>query len=214
MKDIAKLIDHTCLLPNLIEKDIQKICNEAIQYNFASICINPVYVPLAAKYLKNSFSKVCTVIGFPLGAISTEIKYAGAMLAIQQGAEELDMVINIGALKDGKYNQLVNEITRIVKASEGVCLKVIIETCLLTKEEIIHISKIVRDCGADFVKTSTGFSEKGAVVEDIKIIRKTVGNNMGVKASGGIKFLSDLDEMLNAGANRIGTSSGVRILNE
>ena len=126
MKDIAKYIDHTCLLPNLIEKDIQKICNEAIQYNFASICINPVYVPLAAKYLKNSFSKVCTVIGFPLGAISTEIKYAEAMLAIQQGAEELDMVINIGALKDGKYNQLVNEITRIVKASEGVCLKVII----------------------------------------------------------------------------------------
>ena len=214
MKDIAKYIDHTCLLPNLIEKDIQKICNEAIQYNFASICINPVYVPLAVKYLKNSFSKVCTVIGFPLGAISTEIKYAEAMLAIQQGAEELDMVINIGALKDGKYNQLVNEITRIVKASEGVCLKVIIETCLLTKEEIIHISKIVRDCGADFVKTSTGFSEKGAVVEDIKIIRKTVGNNMGVKASGGIKFFSDFNEMLNAGANRIGTSSGVRILNE
>ncbi len=214
MKDIAKYIDHTCLLPNLIEKDIQKICNEAIQYNFASICINPVYVPLAAKYLKNSFSKVCTVIGFPLGAISTEIKYAEAMLAIQQGAEELDMVINIGALKDGKYNQLVNEITRIVKASEGVCLKVIIETCLLTKEEIVYISKIVRDCGADFVKTSTGFSEKGAVVEDIKIIRKTVGNNMGVKASGGIKFFSDFNEMLNAGANRIGTSSGVRILNE
>ena len=214
MKDIAKYIDHTCLLPNLIEKDIQKICNEAIQYNFASICINPVYVPLAVKYLKNSFSKVCTVIGFPLGAISTEIKYAEAMLAIQQGAEELDMVINIGALKDGKYNQLVNEITRIVKASEGVCLKVIIETCLLTKEEIVYISKIVRDCGADFVKTSTGFSEKGAVVEDIKIIRKTVGNNMGVKASGGIKFFSDFNEMLNAGANRIGTSSGVRILNE
>ena len=214
MKEIAEYIDHTCLLPNLIEKDIQKICNEAIQYNFASICINPVYVPLAAKYLKNSFSKVCTVIGFPFGAISTEIKYAEAMLAIHHGAEELDMVINIGALKDGKDNQLINEITKVVKSSESVCLKVIIETCLLTKEEIIHISKIVRDCGADFVKTSTGFSEKGAVVEDIKIIRKTVGNNMGVKASGGIKLLSDLNEMLNAGANRIGTSSGVRILNE
>ena len=214
MKEIAKYIDHTCLLPNLIEKDIKKICDEANRYNFASVCINPIYVLSAAKYLENSISKVCTVIGFPFGAISTEIKYAEAMFAIHQGAEELDMVINIGALKEGKNNYLVNEITKVVKASEDVCLKVIIETCLLTKEEKILISKIARDCGADFVKTSTGFSDGGAVVEDIKIIRKTVGDTMGVKASGGIKFLSDVNEMLNAGANRIGTSSGVSILNE
>jgi len=214
MKDIAKYIDHTSLLPNITEKDIQKLCDEAMQYNFASVCINPIYVPLAVKYLKNSFSKVCTVIGFPFGAISSEMKFAEAMLAIHQGAEELDMVINIGALKEGENNKLEDEITKVVKASEDVCLKVIIETCLLTKEEKIRISKIARDSGADFVKTSTGFSERGAVVEDIKIIRKTVGETMGVKASGGIKFLSDVNKMLNAGANRIGTSSGVSILNE
>tara|TARA_B100001250_G_scaffold41432_1_gene32743 strand:- start:39 stop:683 length:645 start_codon:yes stop_codon:yes gene_type:complete len=214
MKDIAKYIDHTSLLPNITEKDIQKLCDEAMQYNFASVCINPIYVPLAVKYLKNSFSKVCTVIGFPFGAISSEMKFAEAMLAIHQGAEELDMVINIGALKEGENNKLEDEITKVVKSSEDVCLKVIIETCLLTKEEKIRISKIARDSGADFVKTSTGFSERGAVVEDIKIIRKTVGETIGVKASGGIKFLSDVNKMLNAGANRIGTSSGVSILNE
>jgi len=206
MRDIAKYIDHTNLRPDLTKKDIQKICKEASQYNFASVCINPIHVSSAAKYLKDSFSKVSTVIAFPLGAISTEIKYAEAMDAIDQGAEELDMVINIGYLKEGKNNQLADEITKIVKASEGICLKVIIETCLLNTEEKIRISKIVKESGADYIKTSTGFSAKGADAKDVKIIRKTVGDSIGIKASGGIKSLSDLNKMLNAGANRIGTS--------
>ena len=214
MRDIAKYIDHTNLRPDLTKKDIQKICKEASQYNFASVCINPIHVSSAAKYLKDSFSKVSTVIAFPLGAISTEIKYAEAMDAIQHGAEELDMVINIGYLKEGKNNQLADEITKIVKASEGICLKVIIETCLLNTEEKIRISKIVKESGADYIKTSTGFSAKGADAKDVKIIRKTVGDSIGIKASGGIKSLSDLNKMLNAGANRIGTSSGISILNE
>ena len=214
MRDIAKYIDHTNLQPDLTKKDIQKICKEASQYNFASVCINPIHVSSAAKYLKDSFSKVSTVIAFPLGAISTEIKYAEAMDAIDQGAEELDMVINIGYLKEGKNNKLVDEITKIVKASEDICLKVIIETCLLNTEEKIRISKIVKESGADYIKTSTGFSAKGADAKDVKIIRKTVGDSIGIKASGGIKSLSDLNKMLNAGANRIGTSSGISILNE
>ena len=214
MRDIAKYIDHTNLRPDLTKKDIQKICKEASQYNFASVCINPIHVSSAAKYLKDSFSKVSTVIAFPLGAISTEIKYAEAMDAIQHGAEELDMVINIGYLKEGKNNQLADEITKIVKASGDICLKVIIETCLLNTEEKIRISKIVKESGADYIKTSTGFSAKGADAKDVKIIRKTVGDSIGIKASGGIKSLSDLNKMLNAGANRIGTSSGISILNE
>ena len=214
MRDIAKYIDHTNLRPYLTKKDIEKTCKEAIQYNFATVCINPIYVSSAAKYLKNSFSKVSTVIAFPLGAISTEMKYAEAMDAIDQGAEELDMVINIGYLKERKNDQLADEITKIVKASEGICLKVIIETCLLNTEEKIRISKIVKESGADYIKTSTGFSAKGADAKDVKIIRKTVGDSIGIKASGGIKSLSDLNKMLNAGANRIGTSSGISILNE
>ena len=208
MRDIAKYIDHTNLRPDLTKKDIQKICKEASQYNFASVCINPIHVSSAAKYLKDSFSKVSTVIAFPFGAISTEIKYAEAMDAIDQGAEELDMVINIGYLKEGKNNQLADEITKIAKATEGICLKVIIETCLLNTEEKIRISKIVKESGADYIKTSTGFSAKGADAKDVKIIRETVGDSIGIKASGGIKSLSDLNKMLNAGANRIGTSSG------
>ena len=214
MRDIAKYIDHTNLQPYLTKKDIQKICKEASQYNFASVCINPIHVSSAAKYLKDSFSKVSTVIAFPFGAISTEIKYAEAMDAIDQGAEELDMVINIGYLKEGKNNQLADEITKIVKASEDICLKVIIETCLLNTEEIIRISKIVMESGVDYIKTSTGFLAKGADAKDVKIIRETVGDSIGIKASGGIKSLSDLNKMLNAGANRIGTSSGISILNE
>ena len=214
MRDIAKYIDHTNLRPYLTKKDVQKICKEASQYNFASVCINPIHVSSATKYLKDSSSKVSTVIAFPFGAISTEIKYAEAMDAIDQGAEELDMVINIGYLKEGKNDQIADEITKIVKASEGICLKVIIETCLLNKEEKIRISKIVKESGADYIKTSTGFSAKGADAKDVKIIRKTIGDSIGIKASGGIKSLSDLNKMLNAGANRIGTSSGISILNE
>ena len=214
MRDIAKYIDHTNLRPYLTKKDIQRICKEASQYNFASVCINPIHVSSAAKHLKDYFSKVSTVIAFPFGAISTEIKYAEAMDAIDQGAEELDMVINIGYLKEGKNDQLAHEITKIVKESKDVCLKVIIETCLLNVEEKIRISKIAMESGADYIKTSTGFSAKGADAEDVKIIRETVGDSLGIKASGGIKSLSDVNKMLNAGANRIGTSSGIIILNE
>ena len=172
MRDIAKYIDHTSLRPYLTKKDIQKTCNEAIQYNFASVCINPIHVSSAAKYLKDSFSKVSTVIAFPLGAISTEIKYAEAMDAIDQGAEELDMVINIGYLKEGKNNKLVDEITKIVKASEDICLKVIIETCLLNTEEKIRISKIVKESGADYIKTSTVFQQKEPMLRMLKSLEK------------------------------------------
>ena len=206
MKNIAKYIDHTCLKPDAIENEIKNLCTEAINYEFASVCINPLYIPLAVKYLKGKDPKVCSVIGFPLGSISTEMKFAEAMLAIHQGVDELDMVINIGNLKQGNF--------KIVRASADIVIKVIIETCLLNDKEIVKISKLIKNSGADFVKTSTGFSHGGATVEDIRLIRKSVGSNFGVKASGGISSLLDLNNMINAGANRIGTSSGVKILNE
>jgi deoxyribose-phosphate aldolase len=214
LKNIAKYIDHTCLKPDAIENEIKNLCTEAINYEFASVCINPLYVPLAVKHLKGKDPKVCSVIGFPLGSISTEMKFAEAMLAIHQGVDELDMVINIGNLKQGNFKEINDEVSKIVRASADIVIKVIIETCLLNDKEIVNISKLIKNSGADFVKTSTGFSHGGATVEDIRLIRKSVGSNFGVKASGGISSLLDLNNMINAGANRIGTSSGVKILNE
>ena len=214
MKNIAKYIDHTCLKSDTTENEIKNLCVEAITYGFASVCVNPIYIPLAVKNLKNKDPKVCSVIGFPLGSISTEMKFAEAMLAIHQGVDELDMVINIGNLKQGNFKEISDEVSKIVTASANIVIKVIIETCLLNDKEIVKISKLIKNSGAEFVKTSTGFSHGGATVEDIRLIRKNVGNNFGVKASGGISSLLDVNNMINAGANRIGTSSGVKILNE
>ena len=214
MKNIAKYIDHTCLKSDTTENEIKNLCVEAITYGFASVCVNPIYIPLAVKNLKNKDPKVCSVIGFPLGSISTEMKFAEAMLAIHQGVDELDMVINIGNLKQGNFKEISDEVSKIVRASANIVIKVIIETCLLNDKEIVKISKLIKNSGAEFVKTSTGFSHGGATVEDIRLIRKSVGSNFGVKASGGISSLLDVNNMINAGANRIGTSSGVKILNE
>ena len=214
MKNIAKYIDHTCLKSDTTENEIKNLCIEAITYGFASVCVNPIYIPLAVKNLKNKDPKVCSVIGFPLGSISTEMKFAEAMLAIHQGVDELDMVINIGNLKQGNFREINDEVSKIVRASADIVIKVIIETCLLNDKEIVKISKLIKNSGADFVKTSTGFSHGGATVQDIRLSRKSVGSNFGVKASGGISSLLDLNNMINAGANRIGTSSGVKILNE
>ena len=214
MKNIAKYIDHTCLKSDTTENEIKNLCVEAITYGFASVCVNPIYIPLAVKNLKNKDPKVCSVIGFPLGSISTEMKFAEAMLAIHQGVDELDMVINIGNLKQGNFKEISDEVSKIVRASANIVIKVIIETCLLNDKEIVKISKLIKNSGAEFVKTSTGFSHGGATVEDIRLIRKNVGSDFGVKASGGISSLLDVNNMINAGANRIGTSSGVKILNE
>ena len=211
MENLAHFIDHTNLSPDAKSIDIEDLCSEAIKYDFASVCLNPVYVPIAKSILKDSKPIICSVVGFPLGADSAEMKYAEARYLIHQGAEELDMVINIGALKNGETTILSKEIARVVDAADGHCVKVIIETCLLTKEEKILASTIAEDQGADFVKTSTGFSTGGATIDDIRLIRKTVGKEMGIKASGGIRTLLDIEAMVEAGANRIGTSKGVEI---
>ena len=212
MKDIANLIDHTNLYPQASQADIIKLCEEAVKYKFLSVCINPVYVPLAVSILKNKSPRVCTVIGFPLGAISGEMKFAEARFLIHQGADELDMVLNIGALKENKIEIIKNDIEKVVNAADGNCVKVIIETYLLDKEEKILACNLVQDCGANFVKTSTGFSRGGATIEDVKLIKKTVGDHMGIKASGGIKTKEAVLSFIDAGANRIGTSRGVEII--
>lgn len=212
MKNIAKLIDHTLLKPTATKEQLTKLCNEAKQYGFASVCVNPSNVAFCADLLKDSNVPVCTVIGFPLGATSTLAKYAEVKHALQDGATEFDMVINIGALKDQDLQTVYSDIYSVVQAADGNIVKVIIETCLLTEEEKIVACNLALEAGAQFVKTSTGFSSGGATIEDIKLMRETVGKDMGVKASGGIKTLADLNAMVEAGANRIGTSSGVAIL--
>ena len=212
MNSINNYIDHTNLKQDAIESDITTLCKEAIQHGFFSVCVNPFYVPLAAINLKEHKPKVGTVIGFPLGADSGEMKYAETRFMIHQGAEEIDMVLNIGALKDRSFEVIRKEINKVVEASDGNCVKVIIETCLLNNEEIKIACKIAKDAGATFVKTSTGFSSGGATIEDVKLMRKTVGADMGVKASGGIKSLEHIELLIDAGANRIGTSNAVEIL--
>ena len=212
MEKYNKLIDHTLLRSDASPEDIAKLCDEAKQFGFASVCINPFYVPLAASLLKGSDVKVCTVIGFPLGSNMTKTKIQEAQLALHNGADEFDMVINIGMLKSANYDYVEEEIRLIKEAIGKKILKVIIETCLLTDDEKIHACICAKTAGADFVKTSTGFSKSGATVHDVELIRKTVGPDMGVKASGGIKTHDDLVTMINAGANRIGTSSGIKII--
>ena len=212
MQSVSHYIDHTNL--NQITKnfDVEKLCREAIDNNFAAVCVNPVYVPLASDILKCEAPRVCTVVGFPIGADSTEMKFAESRYLTHQGAEELDMVINIAAIKEKDIALVKNEIVKIVDAADGNCVKVIIETCLLNDKEKISACILAKENGADFVKTSTGFSSGGANVDDIKLMRRTVGNEMGVKASGGIKTLEHARAMVNAGADRIGTSSGVEIV--
>lgn len=210
---IAKLIDHTLLKPDATKEQIVRLAEEAKKYHFASVCVNPVWVPQVYEILKETDVKVCTVIGFPLGATTPETKAFETRNAIENGATEVDMVINIGLLKSGRYEEVEEDIRAVTKAAEGKALtKVIIETCLLTDEEKVRACEIAARAGADFVKTSTGFSTGGATVEDVALMRKTVGDDLGVKASGGVRSLEDLMKMVDAGANRIGTSSGVKIM--
>ena len=212
MKTIANLIDYTNLRQDAIDSDIISLCEEAKKFGFASVCVNPVHVKLAASILKNDKTKTCSVIGFPLGANSFEMKFAETRFLVHQGVEEVDMVLNIGALKEGKHDVIKQEVSKVVDASDGICVKVIIEACLLNDEEKIVASKIAIDAGAAFIKTSTGFSFNGATIEDVRLIRKTVGNEVGVKASGGLNTLKKVQSMIDAGANRIGTSSGASLM--
>lgn len=211
--NINKLIDHTALKPNTNKKSILKLIAEAKTYDFASVCVNPCWVALAHQELKNTDVKVCTVIGFPLGANTTEVKVFEAKDAIEKGAQEIDMVINVAMLKDKEYDYVENEIKKIVEvAKDKALVKVIIEACLLTDEEKIKACELSQKAGADFVKTSTGFSTGGATVHDVALMRKTVGTDMGVKASGGVHTHEEALAMIEAGANRIGASAGVKLL--
>ena len=212
MQNINQLIDHTILKPEASIDDIRKLCIEAKEYNFYSVCVNSAYVNVAYNFLLHSDVKVCSVVGFPLGAMIKEAKAYEAKFAIDSGAEEIDMVINIGLLKSGKIDLFERDIKKVREACKASVLKVIIETCLLNDKEKILACQIAKEYGADFVKTSTGFSTGGATEHDIELMRKTVGDKMGVKASGGIKTYEDAIRMINAGANRLGTSSGIAIM--
>ncbi|HEY5584161.1 MAG TPA: deoxyribose-phosphate aldolase [Ruminiclostridium sp.] len=212
MMKIASLIDHTALKPDTTKEQINKLCSEAIEYGFASVCVNPSYVKLCSELLKDSAIKVCTVIGFPLGATTTATKVAEASEAIENGAKEVDMVINVGAIKSGDFDFVKKDIEAVVQVAKGKALvKVILETCLLTEEEKIQSCKICKEAHADFVKTSTGFSTGGATVSDIKLMRGIVKPDMGVKASGGIRDYETAKAMVDAGASRIGASASVAI---
>ena len=210
MNNLASYIDHTLLKPTATKEDILKLCAEAKQYRFASVCVNPCWVKLCAEELKGSGVNVCTVIGFPLGANTSEIKAQEAALAIKQGATEVDMVINIGALKEGNQEQVYQDILAVRKASEGKVLKVIIETSYLTDEEKKTACKLSAKAGADFVKTSTGFSSAGATAEDVKLMKEASG--IKVKASGGVRTKEDALKMIEAGASRLGASAGIKIV--
>ena len=209
--DYNKLIDHTNLKQDAQEADIIKLCDEAKEHHFASVCVNPNYVSLCKERLAGSDVKVCTVIGFPLGQTTTTAKIDETKDAIFEGADEIDMVINVSWIKDKRYDKVLYEIQRLKRYCHDRILKVILETCLLSDEEIVKACEIAKKAGADFVKTSTGFSKGGATVHAVELMRKTVGSDMGVKASGGIKTKEDMDKMVEAGASRIDTSSGVEL---
>ena len=209
---LNKYIDHTLLKPDASQEQIETLIEEAKKYDFASVCVNPTWVNFAAQALKATDVKVCTVIGFPLGANTPELKAFETSDAIQNGANEIDMVINIGALKSRNFDLVERDIRAVVEATKGTLVKVIIETCLLTDDEKVRACQIAQKAGADFVKTSTGFSTGGATVEDVALMRKTVGPDMGVKASGGARSYEDALAFIKAGATRIGASSGVAIM--
>jgi deoxyribose-phosphate aldolase len=212
--EIARLIDHTLLKPDATSAQIVKLCAEAREHGFASVCINPYWVPVAVQELAGSTVKTCTVVGFPLGANTTPTKIFEAGKALRSGAQEIDMVINIGELKSGDRAAVLADIRGVVEESHGAgaIVKVIFETCLLTDEQKVTACRLSMEAGADYVKTSTGFSTGGATVDDVALMRNTVGALTGVKASGGIRSLADLRKMVDAGATRIGTSSGVAIV--
>ena len=208
---IAAYIDNTLLKADATPEMIKRICAESVELKTASVCVNPAYVPLVKKCLEGSGVKTCCVIGFPLGMNATRVKAFEAAAAVEDGAEELDMVINVGMLKAGDAAYVKNDIKAVVDAAKGRLVKVIIETCLLTDEEKVLACKLAKEAGADFVKTSTGFSTAGANAHDIALMRKTVGPEMGVKASGGVRDYAFAMELINAGASRIGASSGKKI---
>jgi deoxyribose-phosphate aldolase len=213
--DIAGLIDHTILKPDAVRDDVLRICREALEYRFASVCVNPCWVPDVARELAGSEVKVCTVIAFPFGASLTETKAAETAATIRVGAQEIDMVMNIGALRSGDPESVQRDIAAVVQESHpyGAKVKVILETALLNDEQKVLACRLAQAAGADFVKTSTGFAAAGATVADIELMRRTVGPNIGVKASGGIRTLEDLKKMVAAGASRIGASASVQIVN-
>ena len=210
--DYNKYIDNTLLKADATKAQIVSLCEESKKYNFKSVCVNPDYIELSKECLKGSDVLVCTVIGFPLGSMTTEAKIFETKDAIEKGADEIDMVINISKLKDKENEYVYNEIKKIKEACGTHTLKVILECCLLTDEEIVRASKIAKEANADFVKTSTGFSLHGATLKDVKLMRETVGPNMGVKAAGGVRTKEEMIEMIEAGATRIGTSSGPKLM--
>lgn len=208
-----KFIDHTLLKPDATKEQIIQLCQEAKEYDFASVCVNPTWVSFCAKFLKDTDVKVCTVIGFPLGANTSKVKAFEARNAIENGADEIDMVINIGALKDNDTDLVYQDIKDVVEASGSHCVKVIIETCLLSDEEKRTVCQLAVKAGAAFVKTSTGFSHGGATVHDVALMKQTVQEQCQVKASGGVRNYEDMMAMIEAGATRIGTSAGVSLMN-
>ncbi|WP_291632372.1 deoxyribose-phosphate aldolase [Clostridium sp.] len=211
---IEQYIDHTLLKQQASEEQIIKVCVEAKEYGFASVCANAYYAPLVRKQLEGTNVKTCIVVGFPLGATTKEVKAFEAKQAIENGAEEIDMVVNVGAIKSNKYDVVKDEIEAVVAASKGKAIvKVIIETCLLTDAEKVRVCKIAKEASADFVKTSTGFSTGGATVQDVKLMRETVGPDMGVKAAGAVRTAEDAKAVIEAGASRIGASSSIAIVN-
>lgn len=212
MESIAKIIDHTNLKPYATTNEIKEYCKEAKEYGFCSVCINPCHVKLVSNELAGTDVKVCTVIGFPLGANMPSVKAYETKVAVEDGADEIDMVINIGALKEGNLELVKQDIEGVVKEARGKIVKVIIETCFLNDDEKRTACKIAKECGADFVKTSTGFGTGGATVDDVRLMKQTVGDNMKIKASGGIRDKETLEEMVKAGADRIGTSSGKKLV--
>lgn len=213
---VARLIDHTILRPDALRSDVLRVCAEALEHRFASVCVNSCWVPLVTDQLDGSEVGVCTVVGFPLGAAATEAKIAETVWAAENGATEIDMVLNIGALKGGELDVVEADIRGVAEASHahGAILKVILETCLLTDAEKETACRLSVEAGADFVKTSTGFGAAGATAADIRLMRAVVGPEIGVKASGGVRTLADLEAMVAAGASRIGASASVRIIEE
>ncbi len=212
--ELNKYIDHTLLKPEATKEQITKLCEEARQYDFASVCVNTCYVPLAKQLLAGSDVKVCCVVGFPLGAMDTVSKAFEAKTAVANGAQEVDMVINIGALKDKDYDYVTKDIAAVVEASKPAIVKVIIEACLLTDEEKVEACKCSMNAKAEFVKTSTGFSTHGATPEDVALMKKTVGDVCKVKAAGGVRSYDDAMKMIEAGADRLGCSAGIKVMEE
>jgi deoxyribose-phosphate aldolase len=211
--DFAKMIDHTILKADATKEDVKKLCMEAMKYGFHSVCVNSSFVYYCAQLLKDSEVKICTVVGFPLGTMSTDGKVGETLSAIEDGAGEIDMVIHVGMIKSRDWDYVKQDIASVVEAAgDRAIVKVILETCLLTDDEKEYACRICKEAGADFVKTSTGFSTDGATIEDVALLRKTVGPVMGVKASGGIRTLETAQAMVRAGADRLGTSSGIVIV--